>query len=122
MGVHGIQVAQHSPPLLSPCLVCRCPLVALPPAPSLSQSLQDHNDSLIARNVDLQKEVDKLPSMKKQLDAYKQAKCDAVRCACGCTVGGRATSKFIAAAGPLHITTHPRPNTHTRAIMAVTVR
>ena len=42
------------------------------------QQLREHVDSLATKNVELQRDVDKLPGMKKQLESYKQMKCEAV--------------------------------------------
>ena len=40
------------------------------------QAQQDHSASLVDKNVELAREADKLPSMRKQLEGYKQAKCE----------------------------------------------
>jgi hypothetical protein len=43
------------------------------------QQTQDHNDVLVAKGVELQRKADEIPAMRKQLETYKAAKCDAVR-------------------------------------------
>ncbi len=40
--------------------------------------MREQNDRLVAENVSLQREAERIPGLKKQLDTYKQAKCDAV--------------------------------------------
>jgi hypothetical protein len=44
----------------------------------VAQGVREHNDRLVSENVALKRETDRIPAMKKQLETYKQAKCDAV--------------------------------------------
>jgi hypothetical protein len=43
------------------------------------QQSRDHNATLVKKQVDLERDVDRIPGLKKQVETYKQAKCDAVR-------------------------------------------